>query len=295
MKLNIKQYIVALAVIITAGSCDNKLEVFEPVASEGEPAMVENVTSQPLPGQIKLNWAAPAGNYAYMKVQYYDFLKKKDVTLITSRGTTELLIDETRARFGDYMFKFQSFNGNHESSKVLEFAAQSGVAPSTTTVKSESKLVLEPSQLSTHLPLANGTSVASLLDGDVWSIINTAWEGDAAKVRPHWVQIDLKEAMQIFRLAYTTADGPYPTSMQIQVSQNGNDWDVLGSYGETLPRVNRKEWKSEVINAAQPFKFVRFAVTSSTSGSTGVTFKISELALFNVELEIYDPETIPLD
>lgn len=295
MKFKIKQYIATVVVIITTSSCDNKLEVFEPIGFNKEPAMVENITSQSLPGQIKLNWTAPTSDYAYMRVQYYDFLQKKDISLLTSIGTTELIIEETRARFGEYTFKFQSFNGNHESSDIIEFAAQSGPAPTTTTVKSESKVKLEDNQLSTHLPLANGTTVANLLDGDVWSVINTAWEGDIAKERPHWIQIDLKEAMQIFRLMYTTADGPYPTSMQIQISTDGKEWNVLSSYGETLPRENRKEWKSEILSAPQPFSFLRFAVTSSTSGSTGVTFKISELALYDVELEIYDPETTPLD
>lgn len=295
MKLNIKYYIVAFVVIIAAIACDDKLEVFETSGYVGVPAMVENISSEALPGQIKLVWNAPIGDFEYIKVSYYDFLQKKNKAFIASKGTTELLVDETRARFGDYTFKFQSFNSKHEGGEVKNVFAQSGPAPSTSTVKSETKLALESKQLSTHLPLANGTTVNSLLDGDVWSYINTAWQGDEAKVRPHWVQITLKESLQTFKLAYTTADGPYPIGLQIQVSTDGDIWDILASYGDELPKENRKEWKTGVLQGAQPFNYVRYAVTSSTSGSTGVTFKISELALYDVELEIYDPEKVPLD
>lgn len=46
---------------------------------EEGPAAVElsTVVSEALPGQIKLTWKAPEGDYAYMQIRYYDPLTKE--------------------------------------------------------------------------------------------------------------------------------------------------------------------------------------------------------------------------
>ena len=72
MKLNVKYMIAAFALLGLVG-CDKNFEEFE-TSGGGSPAAVElsTVVSEALPGQIKLTWKAPEGDYAYMQIRYYD-------------------------------------------------------------------------------------------------------------------------------------------------------------------------------------------------------------------------------
>ena len=84
MKLNVKYMIAAFALLGLVG-CDKNFEEFE-TSGGGSPAAVElsTVVSEALPGQIKLTWKAPEGDYAYMQIRYYDPLQKNlnDISLI---------------------------------------------------------------------------------------------------------------------------------------------------------------------------------------------------------------------
>ena len=64
-----------------------------------------------------------------MQIRYYDPLQKKDICKIASKGTTEMLIENTRARFGDYTFYLQTFSTAHEAGVVQELKARSGALP----------------------------------------------------------------------------------------------------------------------------------------------------------------------
>lgn len=75
-----------------------------------------------------------------MKVRYNDPLQKKEICRLLSNNATGLLIENTRARFGDYVFSFQTFNAAHEGGSITEVKAQSGPAPATLTEKAELKL-----------------------------------------------------------------------------------------------------------------------------------------------------------
>lgn len=129
MKFNIKYTIAALSVFMFTAGCDDKLDAIDVIGYTGVPVAIETVTSEPLPGQIQLRWEVPAGDFSYLKIWYYDPLTKETVYKIVSKGTTELLIDETRARFGEYEFNFQTFNANDEGGEIKVVRALSGVAP----------------------------------------------------------------------------------------------------------------------------------------------------------------------
>ena len=121
--------------------CDKNFEEFD-IVGGGAPAAVElsTVIPEALPGQIKLSWKAPEGDYAYMQIRYYDPLQKKNVCKIASKGTTEMLIENTRARFGEYTFYLQTFNAAHEAGTVQELKARSGAMPASYTEKSRAQV-----------------------------------------------------------------------------------------------------------------------------------------------------------
>lgn len=94
------RYIIAALVVAYIGTgCDDKLETFEPQGYMGYPTTIEGITSEALPGQIYLTWNVPEGaEFSYMKIWYDDPLSKQTVYNVVSKGTAELLIDDTRAR-----------------------------------------------------------------------------------------------------------------------------------------------------------------------------------------------------
>ena len=151
MKLNFK-YIVAACALACLSSCDNKFETFE-VIDTAAPADfdVSTVRSEALPGQIQLTWDAPEGDFAYMQIRYYDPLQKKDMYKLVSKGTTEMLIENTRARFGAYTFYMQTFNAAHQGGQVKEVNATSCPAEMTYTEKGRTKVNLVASQLQDKL------------------------------------------------------------------------------------------------------------------------------------------------
>ena len=70
MKLSIKYMIAAFTFLGMIG-CDKNFEEFE-TSGGGSPATIElsTVTSEALPGQIKLTWKVPEDDYAYMQIRY---------------------------------------------------------------------------------------------------------------------------------------------------------------------------------------------------------------------------------
>lgn len=110
MKFNLK-YIIVVSALIGMAGCDDKIEPFEIMGSTAAPAAISAsaVQSEALPGEIKLTWTAPEEDFAYMQIRYNDPLQKKDICKLVSKNTTELLVENTRARFGDYSFFFPDF------------------------------------------------------------------------------------------------------------------------------------------------------------------------------------------
>ncbi|EKC58397.1 chitobiase, partial [human gut metagenome] len=69
------------------------------------------VTSEALPGAIRLNWTVPADStFSYMKISYVNPANQENVTNVVSIHTRTLLIENTLKKYGDYTFTFQAFN-----------------------------------------------------------------------------------------------------------------------------------------------------------------------------------------
>lgn len=297
MKWTIKPLLVAAMATTMLASCDDKLEVFETVGYMGHPAMVENIVATSLPGQIQLEWEAPSGDFAYMKINYYDYLQKKEVYHIVSKGTTELLIDETRARFGEYAFTFQTFNANDEAGESKMIKALSGSAPATNTLVSRSQFALQTSQLSTNAQEPSEGPIRNAVDGNVNSFFHTRWSSPQIPL-PQWIQVDFTEEHQNFIVGYVnrydntwTSEGR-PSVVELQTSNDGENWTTVGTLSG-LPTAAKSEYTSTYVMPEEPFTYFRFTVTS-TSGSTKY-WNIAEFYFYDAEVEIYDPETIPLD
>ena len=296
MKFNIKYTIAALSVFMFTAGCDDKLDAIDVIGYTGVPVAIETVTSEPLPGQIQLRWEVPAGDFSYLKIWYYDPLTKETVYKIVSKGTTELLIDETRARFGEYEFNFQTFNANDEGGEIKVVRALSGVAPASYTLVSRSQIKLVAEQLSTNAQEPSEGPIKNAVDGDKNTFFHTNWH--EAIPYPQWIQVNLKEPHENFLVCYINrTDNSWTTSgrpsvVDLQISNNGIDWETVGTL-DGLPSSAGSEYISTFFMPGKTFTYFRFSVTSATGSSS--YWNIGEFMMYDAEVAIDDPETAPLD
>ena len=296
--MKVKYMIAALALACIGTGCDDKLETFEVQGYMGAPAPIEAsaITSDALPGQIQLNWAKPAeAEYEYLKIWYEDPLLKETVYKIASSETDSMLIGDTRARFGEYEFFFQTFNANNEGSDVTSFKAVSGKAPAVTTEVSRTEVKLDVSQLSSDAPDETEGVFANLLDGKFDNLFHIDWHNPTPL--PHYIQIDFKEEHQAFavewwdRASGGSGDG-FPTQVQFQVSSDGNNWETVAVLSGFAAGYSAHV-STEYVDAGKPFTHFRYNVTAALK--TTNFFHLAELKFYDVELEVYDPETVELD
>ncbi|EOS11601.1 discoidin domain-containing protein [Phocaeicola sartorii] len=298
MRYCLKYMFAAACLSLGLAACDSQLETFEMVdAATGAPEAfdVSTVNAESLPGSIKLTWTNAQSDFAYMQIRYQDPLQKEEICKIVSEKTSELLIEDTRARFGDYTFRFQTFNARHEGSGVTEMTAKSGPAPAVLTEKKRIKVALANEQLSTDNQEPTEGEIANLLDGNVGTFFHTRWSSPQ-KPMPQYIQVDFKEEHEIFSFKYTTRDSGnqdgFPTAAQLQISSDGEEWETVASLSG-LPVSSATEYTSDFVNPQKPFKYFRFLVTSASTNSN--YFHLSEFSFYDVEVEVYDPETVPLD
>lgn len=224
-------------------------------------------------------------------------MTKEDVCKIASVGTTEMLIDDTRARFGDYSFYFQTFNAAHQGSAVTEVKAKSGEAPATTTEKFRTEVKLAGDQLSTNAQEPTEGPIKNLIDGNSGTFFHTRWSSPQIEL-PHHIQIDFKESHENFAIYYQnrtdntwTSDGR-PSVVELQISNDAENWETVGTLSG-LPSAHSTEYTSDFVMPGKTFTYFRFNVTA-TSGNTKY-FNLAEFKFYDVEVEVYDPETVPLD
>lgn len=292
--MKLKHTIATLLVVALTMGCDDRLEPFEYTGSSEIPAAieVEKVKSEALPGQIRLTWAAPEGEFAYMQIKYFDPLLKKDVYKIASKGTTQLLIDNTRARYGDYSFSFQTFNSVHQGGEAKFVKAKSGKAPTTTTVVSKTKIPLTADQLSTNNQEPTEGPIKNLLDGNSGTMFHTRWSSPQIEM-PQWIQVNLKEAHETFLVYYMNRNDSWTTSarpsvVELQISNDGKVWETIATLSG-LPSAASAEYTSPYVIAGRKFTYFRFNVMA-TSGNTKY-FNMAEFAMYDVVLKVHNPET----
>ena len=270
---------IVVGLLIGMTGCDDNLETFEIGGSTAAPTAIATsaVNSDPLPGQIKLTWNTPSeGAFEYLQIKYHDPLTEQDVCKIASIGTTEMLIEDTRARFGDYSFFFQTFNAAHQGSEVTE---------------------IEADQLSTNAQEPSEGPIKNLIDGKGNTFFHTRWSSPQIEL-PHYIQIYFKEAHEDFAIYYQnrtdntwTSEGR-PSVVELQISSDGKTFETVATLSG-LPSAHSTEYTSEFVVPGKTFTSFRFNVIA-TSGNTKY-FNLAQFKFYDVEVEIYDPETVPLD
>jgi hypothetical protein len=288
---NILIYTLGLAALsLGLTSCEEDFQAIEyPEAVNSIPAPVSNLVSTPLPGQIALNWDLPEStDYYYVQVSYFDHLTDKEVVRVASSYADSMLIDNTRAKFGEYEFRFQTFSLGKVGSDVTTVTAVSDKAPATVTISS-SKVNLTADQLSTNNQEPSEGPIANLVDGDAGSFFHTRWSSPQIPM-PQYIQVDLAEPIQAFQFYYQNRAWSQVGAqiVEIQISNDGENWETIATIDAGLPSGGGAEYTSEIFEPENSFTFFRYNVLQ-TYGSANY-FNMAEFAMFDVDIQTYDPE-----
>lgn len=282
----------ALLCMIALTACDDKFEAFEPEGYLGSPITIsaEDVTSEALPGAIKLKWKVPVDStYSYMKVWFENPATGLTETKVVSIYTDSLVVNNTLQKYGDYTFYFQSFNEKNEGGNIISVKARSGRLPATVTIK-KTAVTLVADQLSTDDQEPSEGPISNLIDGNPSTFFHTRWSG-TQKPLPQYVQIDFKEEHQDFIFWYKNRSGSQvgPENLDIQVSTDGVNWNSVTTITSGLPSGSGAEYTSDYISSPVSFTHFRFVVTKTFGDKK--YFNLAEFVFYDAEKVVYDPES----
>lgn len=292
-----KKIYISLIFIVTLvmglGSCSGDYDSFVGIDEyQTKPSMISNVSTEALPGEIKLKWNVPTdSNYYLLQIRYYDHLTKSDKAQVLTVYGDSVIIPDTREKYGDYEFSFQTFNAKKEGSEIIKITAKSGKAPITETL-TPTKLKLTVGQLSTNAAEPTEGPIANLLDNNPNTFFHTKWSG-GGQPWPHWLEVKLDEPIQNFQFYYQNRNGSVatPTDADVMISNDGITWELLENLTSGMPAGNSQEYTSKVYRATAPFSYFRFSVNAATrNGSAQSSFNMAEFAMYNVHIDVYDPE-----
>lgn len=276
----------------TLASCDSKITDFEYQGFLGQPKTIEAsaVTSEALPGAIRLNWTVPSDTaYSYMKISYVNPATNETVSKVVSKYTNTLLIENTLKKYGDYTFTFQAFNEKNEAGSPVQVRAQSGLLPATITYIANDKINVTADMLSTDNQEPTEGPIKNLVDNNYNTFFHTRWSSPQ-KPLPQYIQVDFKEAHQVFMFWYRNRNGSQvgPENLDIQVSNDGETWESVGEILSGLPSGSGAEYISNGFDAGKTFTHLRLVVTKTFGDKK--YFNLAELAIYDATKQIYDPE-----
>ncbi len=285
-------YIYFLSVVLATlvMSCDKNFETLEDNGgSSGRPSSVQNITAEALPGQILLKWDVPTdSNYYLLQIGYYDFLTKKNVFEVASVNTNSLLVDNTRIKFGDYSFTFQTFSADEKAGESKIIKAQSGRAPISETITAK-KIELTGDQLSTNNQEPSEGPIGNLIDGNKNSFFHTRWSSPQMPM-PQYIQIELNEPIDDFQfyLVNRAWSQVAPKIVEIQISEDGENWETLEKISTGLPSSGGADYTSVVFRPGHTFKHFRYNCLETYDNRN--YFNLAEFELYDVDIQVYDPE-----
>lgn len=270
---------------LTLTSCKSDDEIL--------PGEISNVTAEPNNGFIVLRWETPEeSNIRYIQVRYYDYLLKKDVLRGASAFADSVMIPDTRKKYGDYTFTIQPFSNSDTGGKIEKISVTSDAAPITVIYGNPEKLPLTVADLSTNAQEASEGPIANLLDDNTATFFHTSWS--VSKPAPHTMTVRLnKEITESFRIYYAPRANANnkPIDFDLFGSMDGEDWFLIKNFtkeADNLPVTSTDTYTSATLDVIQPFKYIKFSVNKTNSGS--VFWTMSEFKFFTLTKTIIDPE-----
>lgn len=286
--MNKKYYIIQLVFSFFAlWGCDST-DVEEIV-----PTSISNVIATPGAGVIDLKWQIPEGaNYKMLEVTYFDYLIEKDVVRLASVYADSMHIPNTRAKFGDYVFKIQPISETKTRGEAVTVTSQSGKATKTKNwISKGEQIKLSEAALSSNAKEPSEGSLLGLIDGKNETFFHSAWS--ISVPGPHFITIDLGEPIEAFMIETVNRNNGgtanRPKTVEILGSLDGETFKLIKTL-TNLPNATSAVYVSGgiVVEGDLFPRYIRYSVKECSSGAPA--FNLAELTIFKGNITVIDPE-----
>lgn len=260
------------------------------------PATISNLQAEPQEGAILLSWDNPAeGDFLYAQVQYVDPLTSELRKVNVSHFTDEFLLSGLYRKNGAYTFKVYSVSSTGTFSTAWEEVSATALkVPPTVTSTAPVPVQLTTDMLSSNASDPQEGVLANMIDGNPESFWSSNWH--AKPPFPHYIQVDLPEAIQGARIKITNraADKYNPDQSYIECSNDGNEWTRLSTIASgTIPLKASGVYETPTLSlypeTGLTFSKIRFCVESTGLPGWDI-WCLAEFELSKVSYEIIDPE-----
>ncbi|MFV0546282.1 MAG: discoidin domain-containing protein [Bacteroides sp.] len=252
------------------------------------PSDLANPTFESRTGAIFIKWELPTDqSVEYVKVKYHDPLIDKEVVRLSSCDT--ILLPETRQKYGDYVVTLVPCSTTDTEGSPLQITTQSGKA---TASYIPTQLTLKADDLSTNAQEASEGAISNLLDGNTGTFFHSSWS--VSIPGPHWIQVNLPvtiEGYYKFYYAPRSNSSNKPVDFDLLGSMDGADWFLIKNFkkdADNLPVTSKDAYTSPILPTTKPFKYVRYSVNATNTGS--VYWTMSELKFYSIK--VIDPEAV---
>lgn len=292
---DLKKYIMMGALALTVGftSCSDDDDAIVPTVDLAS----MNFTHEPGEGEITLKWNLPGENpgFMYIMMEYTDPRDKVTHKQTISPYTDELVIPNTRARYGTgYSFKFTPYSETDTPGTpfVLD-NCRSNAAPATTTVE---RVPLTIESYSTNAQEPSEGPLKDLFDGNRSTFFHSSW---SANMGPnHWITVELSEAVDRLEIVTVNRNGgnnhPGKVKLYKVSSLDQADFDIDAPIFEYNHKNRGRGGENQQMCPEQadpafkePVKYLRYLA----EGGGSVFWHLAEFDVNKIVLHVYNPET----
>ncbi|MDG5798920.1 discoidin domain-containing protein [Marinilabiliaceae bacterium ANBcel2] len=286
-----------LALFITGcmlfvGACSDDDDITYPA-----PSMVDNIKVEPAVGGAVVTWDVPAdSNYFYLEARFPKGPESdRTVRVNASVYSDSMFIDNLLNRY-EYEFEIQTFNeavqGNpqvYKTEKVRPIRRATDVTydPNTT-----EDIELTEDMIDTFTQESSEGPKSALLDGNFATYWHSAWSSGVAPL-PHWIEVTFEELQAVGGLRYAhrsgSQDGGKPSQWDIQISEDGNEWETVWTSDEDL---SLSEETMHSLNFGRNYesKHFRFRIIDNPGGNNWTY--LSRFEIFEMDARVVDLEEL---
>lgn len=294
MKHLLKYLLGTAACLMTLAACSDSEEGIVPPTD----LQTLNFRSEPGPGTITLKWNLPDNpDYYYLQLTYLDPREKKDRMLTISSYTDSLVIENTRARYGEYTFTLTPFSETGTPGTPITLKATSGPAEKTLTT-SRIPVSLTSDNFTTNAQEPSEGPLSNICDGNASTFFHSNWSGNSPA--NHWIDVDFGEPLERFEIVTLNRHNNAvnnPNGVRcFRLSSLGDtsvDMDTATPFlSYTCTNLGAGQQNSIIFPAieedalTEPIRYMRFV----TRGNGNKYWNLAEFSINKIVVTVYDPE-----
>ncbi|WP_319229420.1 BACON domain-containing protein [Draconibacterium orientale] len=145
------------------------------------------------------------------------------------------------------------------------------------------EIPLREDMLSSNAQEVNEGPIANLLDNDPGSFFHSAWSFSIDEA--HNIEVALDEPISgcIFWYQNRNNGNGKPQDVSIMVSADGENWSEMAHINSGLPTGASSTYESAYLSSDAPFKYFRFVVNATNSGTAPTFFNMAEFRMYKIQ------------